>query len=194
VTYRDEWKKELPGHGELRELHERLRADVQTRWKRSLPYADELFDRWERASFLGFGEGSSVYDAALIIGDIEVGEHTWIGPFTVLDGSGGLSIGSHCSISSAVQIYSHDTVARSLTGGKAPARTAPVRIGDRCYIGPQAIISAGVTIGNECVIGAGALVKNDIPDRSIAFGTPARISGRVEIDGANVKLCYDSEA
>ena len=38
------------------------------------------------------------------------------------------------------------------------------------------------------------LVKNDIPDRSIAFGTPARISGRVEIDGANVKLCYDSEA
>src|ERR1019366_8652869 len=66
---------------------------------RSLPFADLLFDRWERAKMLGFGEGTSVYDSTHVFGDVQVGKNTWIGPFTILDGSGGLTIGDNCSIS-----------------------------------------------------------------------------------------------
>ena len=33
------------------------------------------------------------YDSVLVIGDVQVGKNTWIGPFVVLDGSGGLEIG-----------------------------------------------------------------------------------------------------
>lgn len=53
--------------------------------------------------------------------------------------------------------------------------TAPVKIGRNCWIGEGAIIMPGVTIGDGCVIGAHSIVKNDIPEASIAVGSPAKI-------------------
>jgi len=159
-----------------------------------VPFADELFDRWEKARYLGFGAGTSIYDDSLVIGDVEVGSDTWIGPFTVLDGSGGLTIGCHCAISSGVQIYSHDSVARTLSGGTAPIDHAGVSIGDRTYIGPHAVISGGISVGSECVIGAGAFVNRDVADRSIVVGAPARRVGRVELEDGNVELIYDRDS
>lgn len=154
------------------------RLDVSTRFNRVLPVGDYLSDRWEKAKALGFGEGSTIYDSSLVFGDVAVGEHTWIGPFTILDGSGGgLIIGSHCSISAGVQIYTHDTVNRSVTGGVAKIDTAPTRIGSNCYIGPNTVISKGVTIGDNVIIGANSLVNKDVPSGKKAFGTPCRIVG-----------------
>ena len=166
---------------ELNLLHKILRTTIKEKWDRSLPFADELFDRWERAKFLGFGENTSVYDSALIIGPVKVGKNTWIGPFTVLDGSGGLEIGDNCSISSGVQIYSHDSVNWALSGGIVPYEKKRVKIGNCCYIGPHSIISKGVTIGDHSLIGAQCLVNNDIPNNSIVFGVPGKICGNVEI-------------
>jgi acetyltransferase-like isoleucine patch superfamily enzyme len=60
-------------------------------------------------------------------------------------------------------------------------------------VGPQTVIVAGVSIGAHCVIGANSLVNRDVPDHSIAMGTPARIRGRVEVDGERVNLVYDSD-
>jgi len=107
---------------------------------------------------------------------VSVGENTWIGPFTILDGSGGeLVIGSNCSISAGVQIYTHDTVARTLSGGVSPIEKASTHIGSNCYIGPNAIIQKGVRIGDGVIIGANSLVNRDIPSNTKAFGTPCRV-------------------
>lgn len=160
---------------QLRGVWRARRAQIHADFQRTLPLADYIVDRWEKARMLGFGEGSSVYDSCLVLGEVIVGEHTWIGPHTVLDGSGGLTIGAHCSISAGVQIYSHDTVVRSLSGGKEPIDYAPTRIGSRCYIGPNAVIAKGVTIGDGSVIGANSLVLTDIPANARAYGTPCRI-------------------
>jgi acetyltransferase-like isoleucine patch superfamily enzyme len=168
----------------IEELLERLRvfwrerrADVDARWRRTLPFGDYVVDRWEKARLLGFAEGASIYDSALVIGEVSVGERTWIGPGTVLDGSGGLSIGSYCSISAGVQIYTHDTVDWSVSGGEAPIVRIPTRIGDRCYIGPNTIVGKGVAIGDGCVVGAGSVVLTDLPAGSRAAGAPCRIIG-----------------
>ena len=139
-----------------------------------------MVDRFEKARLLGFGDGSSIYDSSLVIGPVTVGEKTWIGPFTVLDGSGGLEIGSFCSISAGVQIYSHDTVSWALTAGVAGAERAPTRIGSRVFIGPNTVVGKGVTIGDGCVIGAHSLVLDDIAAGSKAFGTPCRVVGRAQ--------------
>lgn len=162
------------------------RREVHARFKRSLPFADYVVDRWEKAKELGFGEGTSVYDSVLVLGEVTVGRDTWIGPFVVLDGSGGLQIGSNCSISAGVQVYTHDTVEWALSGGKAPAERAPTRIGDKCYIGPNTVIAKGVTIGNGCVIGASSLVLHDIPAGSKAFGTPCRVVGSARSRSSNI--------
>lgn len=160
---------------QLRSLWLLRRREVQERHNRSLPLADYIVDRWEKARELGFGEGTSVYDGALILGDVSVGKNTWIGPWVVLDGSGGLSIGSNCSISAGVQIYSHDSIQWALSGGAVKYEYAPTSIGDNCYIGPNTVISNGVHIGNGCLIGACSLVLDDIPDDAKAFGTPCRV-------------------
>lgn len=167
-------------NGHLPELLERLRSlwverfhAVRARWARSLPMADYVVDRWEKARLLGFGEGTSIFDSSLVIGDVVVGRNTWIGPNTVLDGSGGLHIGDHCSISAGVQVYTHDTIEWSTSGGVAAPKRAPVHIGNRCYVGPHVVISKGVTIGDGAVIGAMSFVNRDIPAGAKAWGCPA---------------------
>lgn len=161
----------------LRDLWTARRAEVHDRYDRTLPFGDYVVDRWTKARSLGFGEGTSVYDTAHIFGSVSVGANCWIGPFTILDGSGGLTIGDNCSISAGVQIYSHDTVEWAISGGKAPYRHAPTRIGNNCYIGPGSIIAMGVSIGDGCIIGAGSLVIHDIPAHSKAFGSPCKRQG-----------------
>ena len=159
----------------LRKLHEALSEDMQRKFQRDLPFEELLFDRWERANRLGFGKGTSIYHNSYVYGDVKVGENTWIGPFTILDGTGGLEIGSYCSISAGVQIYSHDTVKWAISGGSAPYEYAPVTIGDRCYIGPNSVISKGVNIGDGCIVGANSIVLSDIQPGSNAWGCPARV-------------------
>jgi acetyltransferase-like isoleucine patch superfamily enzyme len=177
---------------ELRALYDGLRADMRARWNRDLPFEELLFDRWQRARELGFGEQSSIYHSSYVYGDVSVGKHTWIGPFTLLDGSGGLQIGDYCSISSGVHVYTHDTVAWAVSGGKLSAERAPVRIGDNCYLGSQTVVAKGVTIGDHSVVGACSFVNRDLPPFSAGVGIPCRAVGRVELaDDGQVRIQYD---
>src|SRR5260370_23859711 len=122
------------------ELWRRLQEQVDDGWDRTLPFGDYFVDRWEKAKRLGFGEGTSIYDSSLVLGDVKVGKGTWIGPFTVLDGSGGLTIGDHCSISAGVHLYTHDTVRRVLSGGTHAIARAATAIGSPCVIGPNTVV------------------------------------------------------
>ena len=76
-----------------------LKLNKKRRWDRFTSLGDLITDRTENAIMYGFGEGSSCYDNVLVIGDVKVGRNTWIGPNVILDGSGGLEIGSFVSIS-----------------------------------------------------------------------------------------------
>ncbi|HET8776827.1 MAG TPA: acyltransferase [Candidatus Limnocylindria bacterium] len=177
---------------ELRALYDELRSKMRNDWSRDLPLEELLFDRWERAQSLGFGEGASIYHNSYVFGDVKVGPKTWIGPFTMLDGSGGLTIGAGCSISSGVHIYTHDTVRWAVSGGQVPAERDAVAIGDYTYLGSQTVVAKGVTIGDHVVVGACSFVNRDIPPYTVAVGVPCRPIGTVEVnENADVRLVYD---
>lgn len=159
-----------------------LQKYKKRQYKRVVSLGDLFIDREEKATILGFGEGSTIYDSSLVIGDVKVGENTWVGPYTVLDGSGGLTIGDYCGISAGVQIYTHDTVKWTLSGGRTEYEYAPVTIGSCCYVGPNSIISRGVKIGKHCLVGANSFVNGDLDDYSVAVGSPCRKIGEVKID------------
>lgn len=161
----------------VRQFFVSARAALRDRHRRTLPFGEYVGDRWEKARFLGFGEGSSIYDSALVFDDVVVGRDVFVGPNAILDGSGGtLTIGDHCDISAGVQIYTHDTVDRAVNGG--PVAKGDVTIGNHCYIGPNAVIALGVTIGDHVVIGANSFVNRDIPSHTKGHGTPFRATGK----------------
>src|SRR4051812_28473327 len=126
---------------------------------------------------------------AWISGDPEIGPGTWIGAFTVIDGSGGLTIGSGCDISCGVHIYTHSSMRRCVSGRDYPkVDRAPVRIGDRVFLGANAVVQMGVTIGDGAVVAAGAVVTKDVPSRTVVAGVPAVPVGIVKIDGTEVRI------
>lgn len=118
---------------------------------------------------------------AWIIGNPDIGIDTWIGAFTVIDGSGGLTIGNRCDISAGVQIYSHSTVSRCLNksenGPTKDIERSAVSIGHNVHVGAGAIILMGAQIGHHCVIAAGAVVPQNmiVPDFSVVVGVPGKI-------------------
>lgn len=163
----------------IKNIFFKKRKEIIIKYNRVLPFGDYINDRWEKAKVLGFGEGTSIYDNVLVLGNVIVGRNTWIGPNVILDGSGKLEIGSNCSISAGVQIYSHNSIDWAISGGQKDYYYSKTIIGDNCYIGPNVIIENGVIIGNQCVIGANSLVNKSIPNNSKAYGTPIRIKGEI---------------
>lgn len=53
--------------------------------------------------------------------------------------------------------------------------TAPVTIGDNCWIGAGVTICPGVSIGENSVIGAGSVVIHDVPANCVAAGNPCKV-------------------
>lgn len=143
-------------------------GEFNRKWRRYLPIGEWVFDgeftdkaRWLLAEKLGFGEGSSIYPSAHVYSheNISVGKNTWIGPYVILDGSGGrLKIGDNCSISAGVQIYTHDSVKWAVSGGKKPYSKASVKIGNNCYLAPYVVVGKGSVIPDGSIIPAHTLV------------------------------------
>lgn len=90
-----------------------------------------------------------------------------------------IRIGDRVTITAGVKILTHDgsTILVRNEKGRRYFYYAPVEIGNDVFIGVNAIILPGVTIGSNVVIGAGSIVTSDIPDNSVAVGSPARVVG-----------------
>jgi acetyltransferase-like isoleucine patch superfamily enzyme len=182
-------------HADLLALHRRLRTQTLDEYQRMNPFTEDLIDWKERGrAWTRDDRGVTIYDSTSIVGEVEIGEGTWIGPYCSLDGTGGLTIGHHCSISSGCELISHDTVRWALSGGVEDYEYAPTRIGDCCFLGSRVVVTKGVTVGDRCVIAAGAVVTDDLPDQSIAGGVPARRIGEIRIEDGAISLDYDSDA
>ena len=159
---------------DLLSLLNQLRSEKKKKFNRHVSIQDLLSDRWETANFYGFGEGTSCYNNVLILGDVKVGKHTWIGPNVILDGTGGLEIGDFVSISAGVQIYTHDSLDWSQSMGEKPGRIMSTKIGNGVYLGPNSIIQMGVTINDKAIIGAMSFVNKDVPFARKWYGSSLR--------------------
>jgi acetyltransferase-like isoleucine patch superfamily enzyme len=78
----------------------------------------------------------------------------------------GVHIGNESYFASGSILFTHD-FSRGLK--------IDTYVGERCFIGANAIIMAGVTIGDEVIVGSGAVVTKDVPSYSIVVGNPAKL-------------------
>lgn len=151
------------------------------KWDRSIPTIDALFDRWKSAEKYSKFEKTNVSHLSYIIGDVKIGKQTFVGPYTFLDGGGGLTIGDYTSIATGVHLYSHDNISRALSGYNQNTTKAKTSIGNCCFIGPNAVVTKGVTIGDHCFIGANSVVTFDVPSYTAIAGNPGTKIGKVII-------------
>ena len=63
---------------------------------------------------------------------------------------------------------------------EADWKVIPTLIKRKASIGSNATIMCGITIGEGALIGAGSVVTEDVPDRTIVAGNPAKIIRRLE--------------
>jgi len=96
---------------------------------------------------------------------------------TVIECSGGVSIGKYFHTGKGLTIFSHN---HNYNSQKAiPYDTVsvpgPVEIKDFVWCGSNVTIVPGVTIGEGVVIGSGTVVTKDVPDYAIIGGNPHKI-------------------
>jgi hypothetical protein len=53
--------------------------------------------------------------------------------------------------------------------------SAPIVIGDNCWLAADVVLLQGVTLGNHVVVGAGAVVTKSFPGDCLIGGVPARV-------------------
>lgn len=105
--------------------------------------------------------------------NIHLGKRVFINAGCKFQDQGGIYIGDDV-------LVGHNCVIATLNHEMNPERRAnlipaPVRIGNRVWIGANVTILQGVTIGDGAVIAAGAVVNKDIPPRTLAGGLPAKV-------------------
>jgi len=143
------------------------------------------------------GEGTLVYPFTFIEKNVTIGRRCSVGPFCHLrEGAvleDGVRVGNYTEIKNSrlgrgtkmghVSYLGDTTVGRNVNigagtvvanfDGKRKSRTA---IGDRAFIGCDAVLIAPVVVGKDAVVGAGSVVTrhHNVADRSVVAGVPAR--------------------
>jgi acetyltransferase-like isoleucine patch superfamily enzyme len=115
----------------------------------------------------------SVWSVQEGMGRISIGSHCLICPGVRISSGSGITIGDNCMIASGVYITDADW--HGVYDRAGFGRTLPVSISENVWIGDRAMICKGVSIGENSIIGAGSVVVNPVPANVIAAGNPARV-------------------
>ncbi|MGB9979493.1 acyltransferase [Methanobacterium sp.] len=98
--------------------------------------------------------------------NLELGYKTDIGAFTYINAKNKVTIEDYVQIGSHCSIYSISTIDN---------KEGPITLKKNCRIGTHSVVMPNITVGENSIIGAFSFVNKDIPENSIAFGTPARV-------------------
>jgi maltose O-acetyltransferase len=104
----------------------------------------------------------------------EIGDRSFVGHRCFIDGCDWVRIGNDVLIAAGAQLITstHEIGPSQRRGGRTV--TAPVTIGDGCWLGAGCIVLPGVEIGKGCIIAAGALVAKSTAPDGLYAGVPAR--------------------
>lgn len=111
--------------------------------------------------------------------NIHLGKNVFINAGCKFQDQGGIYIGDDVLIG-------HNVVMATLNHDENPQNranliAAPIKIGNKVWIGSNATILPGVAIGDGAIIAAGAVVTKDVEEKSIVGGVPAKFIRKVKV-------------
>jgi acetyltransferase-like isoleucine patch superfamily enzyme len=149
-----------------------------------------IIRRWVRMDVLPFnpfsiGDNSMIEDFSTInngVGAVHIGANSLVGLGNVIIGP--VTIGSNVILAQHIVAsglnHNYQDITKPIHA--QGVSVAPIVIGDDCWIGANAVVTAGVTIGKHSVVAAGAVVTKDIPPYSVAVGNPSRVIKRYDTE------------
>lgn len=124
---------------------------------------------------------------------VRIGDRCLIGKGTGIVGHFGIDIGDDVWTGHHVYItdqnHGYEDVDLPISLQSMPER--PVSIGDGSWLGHGSIVLPGSRIGRHVVVGANSVVTGDLPDYSVAVGSPARVVRRHEPGSGWVRVGRD---
>lgn len=117
---------------------------------------------------------TSIHDRSLVLSTVgvRIGEHCWFGQHCVLDGSGGLTIGSGVRVGMYSQIWSHVAAGEQIEGCTLYGER-PVTIEDDVWLVGSCIVASGVTLGKRLVALISSNITKSWPENTVLVGSPA---------------------
>ncbi len=153
--------------------------------------------RYRPSSSLEIGEGSIVEGSLVSERDgacIVIGQNTFIGN-SILASASRIEVGDDVLISWGCNIVDHNSHAVGWKQRKQDVKDwyhdtkdwthvsiAPVKIGNKCWIGLNVIVLKGVEIGEGAVVAAGSIVTKSVLPWTVVAGNPARVIREIPIE------------
>ena len=121
--------------------------------------------------------------------DLIIGDDVYIGDDCLISCAQRIEIGRLAMLAHGVQIFDNNshpvdpilreqdymTILGRRSGPRPLIASAPIWIGERVWIGFNAIVTKGVRIGDGSIVAAGSVVTTDVPPYRIVAGNPAKV-------------------
>ena len=112
--------------------------------------------------------------------NVAVGDDCFANDGCVFLDSNAIEFGDRCLLGPGVHVYTPTHPVDPAERATGRERAQAVTVGDDVWIGGRAVINPGVTVGDESVVASGAVVTDDVPERVVVGGNPARVIRDIE--------------
>lgn len=126
-------------------------------------------------------ESAFIHPQAAVTGNVIIGKDVYIGPGAAIRGDwGGIVIEDGCNVQENCTLHMFPGVTMTLKESAHIGHGAIIHgatIGKNTLVGMNSVIMDDVVVGDECIVGALSFIKakENIPNRSLVAGNPARI-------------------
>ena len=131
-------------------------------------------DRFVQAvKVMGFAFATLIHPTATVSKKSTVGEGTSLNIGCIV--AGFTCVGRYVQVNRGVTIGHHTVIEDYVTIQPGANIAGNCHLGPQTYLGIGATVVDGIRIGAHSVVGAGAVVAQDVPDRVLVVGVPAKV-------------------
>lgn len=115
---------------------------------------------------------SFIHPTSIVSDDVEIGEGTYIGPYSILTTN--IKLGNHCILNRVVQIGHDSTIGDFFSAMPGSIVSGNCEIGDSVYLGSNSSVREKSKITDDVIVGLNSGVVKNITESGTYVGVPVK--------------------